>query len=79
MKPVGSSLVFAHALLNESGLWSADSIERQPAHVEGNDARRTHARGERWDERVRMMSCWADHLDQLKSAGTVVKLLERRA
>jgi integrase len=63
----------ASTLLNESGLWSADAIERQLAHVESNDVRRAYARGEHWDERVRMMTWWADYLDQLKSAGTVVR------
>lgn len=69
----------ASTLLNESGLWSADAIERQLGHVEGNDVRRAYARGEHCEERVRMMSWWADYLDQLKSAGTVVQLPKRRA
>jgi hypothetical protein len=29
-------------MLNESGLWSADAIERQLAHVENNDVRRAY-------------------------------------
>jgi integrase len=64
----------ASTLLNESGLWHADAIERQLGHVENNDVRRAYARGEHWDERVRMMGWWADHLDQLKSVGTVVSI-----
>jgi integrase len=68
----------ASTLLNEAGLWSADAIERQLAHVEGNDVRRAYARGQYWDERVRMMAWWANHLDQLKSVGTVVPM-ERRS
>jgi integrase len=63
----------ASTLLNESGLWSADAIERQLAHVESNDVRRAYARGMHWDERVKMMTWWADYLDQLKSAGTIVR------
>ncbi len=59
----------ASTLLNESGLWSADAIERQLAHIEQNDVRRAYARGEHWEERVRMMSWWADHLDALRAAG----------
>jgi len=59
----------ASTLLNESRLWSADAIERQLAHLEGNDVRRAYARGEHWDERVRMMQWWADYLDQLRGAG----------
>lgn len=56
----------ASTLLNESGKWNADAIERQLAHVESNSVRRAYARGERWDERVRMMQWWADYLDTLK-------------
>jgi integrase len=58
----------ASTLLNESGLWHADAIERQLAHVEGNSVRRAYARGEHWDERVRMMTWWANHLDQLRAS-----------
>ncbi|TIP77640.1 MAG: integrase, partial [Mesorhizobium sp.] len=56
----------ASSLLNESGKWHPDAVERQLAHVEGNNVRRAYARGEHWDERVRMMQWWADHLDELK-------------
>jgi integrase len=58
----------ASTLLNESGLWNPDAIERQLAHVEGNAVRRAYARGEHWDERVRMMQWWADRLDGLRGA-----------
>lgn len=58
----------ASTLLNESGKWNPDAIERQLAHVEENEVRRAYARSEYWEERVRMMQWWADHLDQLKSA-----------
>ena len=56
----------ASTLLNESSKWNPDAIERQLAHVEGNDVRRAYARGEYWDERVRMMNWWADYLDELR-------------
>jgi len=56
----------ASTLLNESGMWNPDAIERQLAHVEANDVRRAYARGEHWDERVRMMQWWADRLDGLR-------------
>jgi integrase len=55
----------ASSLLNESGKWHSDAIERQLAHVEGNDVRRAYARGEYWDERVRMMQWWADWLEEI--------------
>lgn len=57
----------ASSLLNESGKWHPDAIERQLAHVESDDVRRAYARAEFWDERVRMMQWWADYLDDLKS------------
>lgn len=57
----------ASTLLNESGLWHADAIERQLAHIEADDVRRAYLRGEHWDERVRMMQWWADRLDELAS------------
>ena len=63
----------ASTILNEQG-WDADVIERQLAHVEGNDVRRAYARGEHWDERVKMMAWWADHLDELKNVGKVVQI-----
>ena len=63
-------------LANESGLWHPDAVERALAHVEGNKVRRAYARGEHWDERVRMAQWWADHLDRLKAdaAGVVVPI-----
>jgi integrase len=69
----------ASTLLNESGKWSSDAIERQLAHVEGNDVRRVYARGEYWDERVRMMAWWADYLDTLKAGAQVLPLAKRLA
>lgn len=56
----------AATLLNESGLWHPDAIERQLAHVDTNQVRRAYARGEYWDERVRMMQHWSDQLDELR-------------
>src|SRR5665213_91826 len=64
----------ASTLLNESGRWTADAIERQLAHVEVNAVRGAYARGEHWDERKKMMVWWADYLDQLKSVGAVIPL-----
>jgi len=57
----------ASTLLNESGKWNADAIERELAHQEANAVRRAYVRGEHWEERVRMMAWWADYLDSLKS------------
>jgi integrase len=56
----------ACSMLNESGLWSVDAIERQLAHVESNNVRRAYARADYWDERVRMMAWWADRCDEIR-------------
>ena len=54
-------------LANESGLWNPDAIERALAHVEKNEVRRAYARGEHWDERVRLTDWWASQLLLLKA------------
>jgi integrase len=65
----------ASSLLNESGRWNADAIERQLAHQEQDEVRGayTHA-AEFWQERVRMMNWWASHLDELRIRGRVVAM-----
>lgn len=57
----------ASTILNESGLWNRDAIERQLAHEEENKVRAayTHA-AEYLQERVRMMTWWADELERMK-------------
>ncbi|HTZ66208.1 MAG TPA: tyrosine-type recombinase/integrase, partial [Roseiarcus sp.] len=62
----------ASSMLNESGLWNPDAIERQLAHVEPDAVRRAYARADFWDERVRMMNWWADKCDELRRGGEVV-------
>ncbi|WP_417514760.1 tyrosine-type recombinase/integrase [Minwuia sp.] len=57
----------ASTLLNESGKWAPDVIERQLGHIEVNDVRRAYARGEHWNDRVAMMAWWADFLDNTRS------------
>jgi integrase len=64
----------ASSMLNECGLWNADAIERQLAHVHGDSVRRAYARAEYWDERVKMMAWWADRCDELRRGGIVVAL-----
>lgn len=54
-------------LANESGLWNPDAIERALAHVEKNEVRRAYARGEHWDERVRLADWWAGYLDDVRA------------
>jgi integrase len=63
----------AATLLNEMGLWNPDAIERQLAHCDNNTVRRAYTRGEYWDERVRMMQHWSDHLIYLRDGAKVLK------
>ncbi len=64
----------ASTLLNESGKWSSDAIERALAHEESDDVRRAYARGQHWAERVQMAQWWADYLDTLKTGATILRL-----
>jgi integrase len=57
----------ASTLLNESGLWSPDAIERALAHQGNDTVRAIYHRGRHWDERVRMAQWWSDYLDELRS------------
>lgn len=56
----------ASTMLNESGLWHPDAIERALAHGDSNAVRGTYNRGHYWEERVRMAQWWSDHLDGLR-------------
>ena len=62
----------AATLLNEMGVWHPDAIERQLAHTDNNAVRRAYTRGEYWEERVRMMQHWSDHLDLLRGGAKVI-------
>ncbi len=66
----------ASTLLNESGKFSADAIERALAHQDPDPVRRAYARGAYWAERVEMAQWWADYLDTLKAGGQVIELRE---
>ena len=63
----------ASTLLNESGLWHPDAIERALAHGERDRVRAAYHRGAHWAERVRMAQWWSDNLDQLRMGGKVIK------
>jgi integrase len=63
----------ASTLLNESGLWHPDAIERALAHGDRDKVRAAYHRGAHWAERVRMAQWWSDHLDQLRLGGKVIK------
>ncbi|WP_341712576.1 integrase arm-type DNA-binding domain-containing protein [Erythrobacter sp.] len=57
----------ASTLLNESGKWSPDAIERSLAHADANSIRGVYNRGRYWDERVAMHQWWSDYLDGLRA------------
>lgn len=57
----------ASSLLNESGKWSPDAIERALAHQDSNAVRAIYNRTAYWGERVEMMQWWSDKLDSLKA------------
>lgn len=57
----------ASSLLNESGKWSPDAIERSLAHADKDSIRGIYNRGFYWDERVAMHQWWSDHLDELRA------------
>jgi integrase len=59
----------ASTLLNESGKFSSDSIERALAHQDTDEVRRAYAHGVYWAERVEIAQWWADFLDTLKVGG----------
>ena len=58
----------ASTLLNESGRWSIDAIERALAHDNSSSVRGTYHRGTHWAERVEMAQWWSDYLDSLRSS-----------
>jgi integrase len=67
----------ASTLLNESGKWHPDAIERALAHGDSDAVRGIYNRGQYWEERVRMMQWWSDYLDRLREGGEVVPFQQR--
>lgn len=64
----------AATLLNESGKWHPDAIERALAHGDADKVRAAYTRGAYWQERVEMAHWWSDHLDALRKGGDVVPI-----
>lgn len=58
----------ASTLLNESGRWSPDAIERALAHQDSSSVRAAYHRGQHWNERVQMAQWWSDELDRACAA-----------
>ncbi|MEQ1498812.1 MAG: integrase arm-type DNA-binding domain-containing protein [Novosphingobium sp.] len=69
----------ASTLLNESGKWSSDAIERALAHKDKDAVRAAYHRGSHWAERVEMAQWWADYLDTLRNGADVVYITSRSA
>lgn len=64
----------ASTLLNESGKWHPDAIERALAHGDDDKVRAAYHRGAHWKERVEMAQWWSDYLDQLRNGADIVPL-----
>ncbi|ARS26086.1 tyrosine-type recombinase/integrase [Sphingomonas sp. KC8] len=59
----------ASSLLNESGKWNPDAIERALAHMVSGEIRRIYNQSAYWAERVEMAQWWSDYLDELREGG----------
>ena len=69
----------ASTLLNESGKWSSDAIERGLAHGDTDKVRAAYHRGAHWEERVEMAQWWSDYLDVLRKGADILPFGERPA
>lgn len=67
----------ASTLLNESGKWHPDAIERALAHGDTDKVRAAYHRGAHWQERVDMAQWWSGYLDQLRKGADIVELTRR--
>jgi integrase len=67
----------ASTLLNESGKWNHDAIERALAHGDEDRVRAAYHRGAHWQERVEMAQWWSDYLDQLRKGADIVPFPDR--
>ncbi len=59
----------ASTLLNESGKFQPDAIERARAHKDRDQVRAAYHRGLHWEEQVAMAQWWSDQLDLLRNGG----------
>lgn len=64
----------ASTLLNESGKWSPDAIERALAHKDRDTIRAAYHRGAHWAERVDMAQWWANYLERLRVGAEIVSI-----
>jgi len=64
----------ASTLLNQSGKWRPDVVERALAHGERDKIRAAYNRAQYWDERVEMAQWWSDYLDTLRDGAQVIRM-----
>jgi len=69
----------ASTLLNESGKWHPDAIERALAHQDSDNVRAAYHRGAHWKERVDMAQWWSDYLDTLRQGAALLKFPSLKA
>src|SRR3546814_20442135 len=67
----------ASSLLNESGKWNPDAIERALAHMVAGSVRRIYNQSAYWRERVAMAQWRSDYLDELRDGGNVPRQQEK--
>ena len=63
----------ASTIINESGLFNPDAIERQLAHTEKDLVRAAYHRAEYLEERRRMMDWWGDYVE-VAAGGEIIKV-----
>ncbi|MBA4090548.1 MAG: integrase [Sphingobium sp.] len=64
----------ASTLLNQSGRWRPDVVERALAHGERDKIRAAYNRAQYWDERVKMAQWWSDYLYVLRDGAQVIPI-----
>jgi integrase len=57
--------------------YDSELIERQLAHLVGNEVRRAYDRSQHIDKRTAMMQAWADYLDRLKAGAQVIPIHQK--
>lgn len=67
----------ASTLLNESGKFHPDAIERALAHADSDKVRAAYHRGAHWQERVEMAQWWSDYLDTLRKGADILPFSDR--
>jgi integrase len=64
----------ASTLLNQSGKWRPDVVERALAHGERDKIRAAYNRADYWEERVEMSQWWSDYLDALRDGAQIIPI-----